>query len=116
VDDVHRTLDASFSVRFVLHDDESLMFWAYDSGATFPWSSADDEAAWRTEQLVLLSEAIPDFAFDDVQRPWPRCPDHRGDDAHPLYPEVRDGRAMWVCRRSDGGAAKYEIGQLPASA
>jgi hypothetical protein len=111
IDDVRRTLDPTFTVDFRL-DDDIAMFETRDGGASIRWSAVTTEADWRKDQLVILAERIPDCSFDDVLEPWPQCPQHRDDDAHPLYPAVREGRAMWVCRRSDGGP-RFEIGRLP---
>jgi hypothetical protein len=105
VRDVRATLDREFVVRFARGDD-GLMVWAYNSGQTV--HDINDAAA----QLVNLARNIPDFAFDDVLEPWPRCPRH-GD--HPLMPQLRRDVAMWCCMRADGGGPVCAIGELASA-
>ena len=112
VDDVRRTLDRGFSIEFHVQDD----LWMWTAGgssmsiASVGWDPDDAPPDGLAATTARLAYEIPDFAFDDVLEPWPPCPRHHD---HPLYPEVRGKRAMWVCRRIGGGPI-VEVGQLPA--
>jgi hypothetical protein len=66
------------------------------------------------EQVMWLAEQFQDWAADqlhDAGRPpeWPACPQHPIPPRR-LEPEVRDGRASWVCLES--GQVIWPIGEL----
>jgi hypothetical protein len=110
VADVRATLDREFRLAFELEDD-LWCFRAYESTAGVCSREAVALAAGaggQAELTALVAEVVPDFAFDDVLEPWPRCPRHHD---HPLYPAMQQGRAAWVCRRPGGGRI-CEIGSL----
>ena len=72
------------------------------------------------EQVAQLAEQFQDWAADrlhDAGRPpeWPACPQHPSP-PHRLDPQVRDGRAAWVCQES--GQVIWPVGELamPGSA
>ena len=105
--DVRATLDPNFEVQ-VERDDDLWMWSAYGASASFPY----DVETWEVVPLTgEMAERIPDSAFDHVLEPWPRCPTHQD---HPLYPDVRQGVAVWVCRR--GSQVRIQIGTLAGSA
>lgn len=57
------------------------------------------------EVLYQVADKVQDQVMDN-QRPWPTCDPH---DAG-LHAELREGRAVWWCRRGDHLVA--EVGQL----
>lgn len=66
------------------------------------------------EQVAQLAEQFQNWAADqlhDAGRPpeWPECPQHPSP-LHRLDPQVRDGRAVWVCWES--GQVIWPIGGL----
>ena len=114
VADVRRTLDPLFDVQVLMEDGS----WSWRVGNAYggyssawisglDWEVDESPTESVVEVTTRLAEEIPDFAFDDVLEPWPRCPIH-GD--HPLYPQVRSDRAVWVCRRD--GAEVATVGEL----
>ena len=62
----------------------------------------DEEAA-----TVTLADLIQDDALEELWgAAWPMCAGH----SHPAQPALQDGRATWVCPRSQRPLA--EIGTL----
>jgi hypothetical protein len=116
VADVRRTLDPHFRVEVVFDDYE--WWWAVEDVTGAVCRATIQAVYWDPDEhpredavrlTAALAQEIPDFAFDHVLEPWPRCPRHRG---HPLYPQVRASKAAWVCRRDNIIIAS--IGELPA--
>jgi hypothetical protein len=75
------------------------------------WVMLDSSPA---EQVTELAEQLQNWAADQLhdagRRPeWPGCPQHPSP-AHRLEPQVRDGRAAWVCWES--GQVIWPIGEL----
>jgi len=61
----------------------------------------------RLEHLTVdVADAVQEHLIEHLWRPWPECVRHR----HGVHPEVRDGKASWVCRVGDHAVA--EIGQF----
>jgi hypothetical protein len=66
------------------------------------WVLLDSSPA---EQVAQLAEQFQNWAADqlhDAGRPpeWPECPQHPSP-PHRLDPQVRAGRAVWVCWQTD---------------
>lgn len=75
------------------------------------WVLLDSPAA---EQVAQLAEQFQNWAADrlhDAGRPpeWPTCPQHPTPPRR-LDPQVRDGRAAWVCWKS--GQVIWPVGEL----
>ena len=114
VADVRRTLYPDFGVDLYVEDGWWWWRTTGEAGGTAStlcgtdWEADDAPEDAESKLTAELAYDIPDSAFDDVLVPWPRCPTH-GD--HPLYPEERAGRAVWVCRQSGGGVVAV-VGEL----
>jgi hypothetical protein len=66
------------------------------------------------EQVTQLAEQVQNWAADqlhDAGRPpeWPQCPQHPSP-PHRLDPQLRDGRASWVCWQT--GQVIWPVGEL----
>jgi hypothetical protein len=66
------------------------------------------------EQVTALAEQVQNWAADqlhDAGRPpeWPQCPQHPSP-PHRLDPQLRDGRASWVCWQT--GQVIWPVGEL----
>lgn len=75
------------------------------------WIPLDSSPA---EQVTQLAEQLQNWAADQLHeagrpRGWPACPQHPSP-LHGLVPQVRDGRAVWVCPVS--GQVIWPIGEL----
>ncbi len=97
----------------------SVCGWIHGPGGTGEgiWVLVDSPAA---EQVAQLAEQFQHWAADQLHDAgrspeWPACPQHPSPPRR-LDPEVRDGRAAWVCRES--GQAIWPVGELamPGSA
>ena len=72
------------------------------------WVLLDSPAA---EQVVQLAEQFQEWAADQLHDAgrspeWPTCPHHPSPPRR-LVPEVRDGRAAWVCWEMTRGACRH---------
>ena len=110
VADVRATLEPDYEVTFA-PDGADGWRWEAHWGPGDGWSSAsvvfDPADTTPAQATARLAGDIPDLDFEPVTEPWPRCPVH-GD--HPLYPQVRQERAVWACRW--GGGAVIAVGSL----
>lgn len=93
--------------------EEAVCGWIQGPGRTGEgiWVLLDSSPA---EQVRQLAEQLQNWAADqlhDAGRPqgWPACPQHPSP-LHGLAPQVRDGRAVWVCPVS--GQVIWPIGEL----
>ncbi|MCU1462825.1 MAG: hypothetical protein JWO37_2900 [Acidimicrobiales bacterium] len=87
------------------------MWNTYQSGggiAGTNWDADDAPADGLAFVTYRVADSILDYAFDHVMEAWPLCPLHG---EHPLYPEHRHDRAIWVCRKPGGGKV-CEIGEF----
>lgn len=57
-------------------------------------------------ELADIAGQIQDFVIEDQGVAWPSCPLH----THPLWAELVDGVATWVCSTERG--VRYPIGKL----
>lgn len=106
--DLKSTFSSAVSVGLSTDDDGEAFLLVVGSDSVTPiWITVEGLQASTT---VALAERVLDSAlFDDVQTPWPACPDHPGD-PHSMRPAARGAQACWICPVS--GRAVAAIGAL----
>jgi hypothetical protein len=63
----------------------------------------------QQEVTVQVAEFMQEEVMRNLQRTWPRCPEHRAG----LHPSRESERAAWTCRA--GGHVVAAVGELPPS-
>jgi len=94
-----RLLDPEAQVEWVAEDGE---WWysVFDAMATFDSVGLIEEPPTEADRQDAILSIAWHIAYnmwpDEWTDPWPVCPAHRD---HPLEPEMRKGKASWVCLR-----------------
>ena len=103
-------------IRDEAHEDreEAVCGWIQEPDGTGEgiWVRLDSSPAEQVRQLAgqLQDSWVADRLHDAARPPsWPACPLHPGS-LHRLDPQVRDGRAVWVCLET--GQVIWPIGEL----
>lgn len=84
----------------VEHAGVMVMLWHSDGSGSGVFVSDDEGPSDRVVRAADMTQAwVIEQLWGSANTAWPACPRHPG--THPVWPELVDERAMWVCPRDD---------------